>query len=180
MTLLEVLASSSVLILLVNVIISIMMSGNRLSATSMNTLDRIQRSTDVRESLLRDVKSSYGVVPSVLHYETSDKQLVLELPPLAEKPEARHYAVYGRMKSQNQLDRLEITMGDGSEAVESFETFPLWIEGFSVKQSGKLVSIELDANQTANRPAPAGVKRKPPVKYEFTAAPRSVAGGRAS
>jgi len=179
-TLLEVLASAAVLALLVNIIIGVMLAGNRLSATGIATLDRIQRSTDIREMFARDVKSSFGVAASVLTYATTENQLVLELPPLPEKPGAPRYAVYGLLKSKRNLDRLEFTLDKGSPSIESFQTFPMDLEGFRVNHDKRLVAVELDADQTGNRSLPPGYKRKPPVTYRFTAAARSKTGGRTS
>lgn len=179
-TLLEILASVAVLAMLVNIITGVILTGNRLSATGIATLDRIQRSTDVRESFARDVKASFGVANSVLTYATRPNQLVLELPPLPEKPAAQRYAVYGLLKSKKRLDRLEFTLENGAAAIESFQTFPMDLEGFRVDHAGRLVSIELDADQTGNRPLPPGYKRKPPVTYRFTYAARSQYRGRPS
>ncbi|MCX5769765.1 MAG: hypothetical protein NTZ09_05775 [Candidatus Hydrogenedentes bacterium] len=179
-SLLEVLATAAIMAMLVNVIIGVMLGGNRLSATSIATLDRIQRSADIREAFARDVKSSFGVAPSVLTYATTENQLVLELPPLIEKPGAPHYAVYGLLKSKRRLDRLEFTVDNEKPVIESFQTFPMDLEGFRVDHADRLVSVQLDADQTGNRPLPPGCKRKPPVTYRFTAAARSQSGGRAS
>ena len=179
-TLLEILASVAVLALLVNLIIGVMLTGNRLSATGIATLDRLQHSADIRETFARDVKTSFGVAASVLTYATSPNQLVLELPPLPEKPGAPRYAVYGLLKTKRRLDRLEFTLDNGAPAIESFQTFPMDLEGFRVDHAARLVSVELDADQTGSRPLPPGYKRKPPVTYRFTAAARSKTGGRPS
>jgi hypothetical protein len=179
-SLIEVLAVAAVMATLLNAIIAILLAGNRLSATGIATLDRIQCSADIRETFARDVKSSFGVVPGVLSYATRGDQLVLELPALRERPGAARYAVYGLLKSKGRLDRMELTIEDGSSSIESFQTFPLELEGFRVDHAGRLVSVELDADQTGNRPLPPGCKRKPPVTYRFTAAARSSSGGRTS
>lgn len=179
-TLLELLVTAFVLAMLANAIIETMIGGSRLSALSMAAMDRMQRSSDIRDILAGDIKSSFGVADSALSYATSGNQLVIELPPLPDKPGVPHYAVYGTLKSKDRLDRLEFTIQNNSPAIESFRTFPLDIEGFRVEHSGRLVSVELDADQTGDRPLPAGYKRKPPVTYRLTAAARSQSGGRAS
>lgn len=177
-SLLEILAAAAILGMLVNLIIGVMLAGNRLSATGLATLDRIQRSADLREVFARDVRTSFGAVPSVLTYATTGDQLVLELPALQEKPAVQRYAVYGLLKSKTRLDRMELSLQNGALSVDSFRTFPLELEGFRVDHVGRLVSIELDADQTGNRPLPPGAKRKAPVTYRFSAAPRSANGAR--
>jgi len=174
-SLLEMLAYVAILGLLINAILGVMAAAGRLNAIGIATLDRMKNAGDIRETFLRDVKTAASVAETAASYKTTENQLVLELPAVEA---SRRYVVYGLLKSQRRLDRLEFELSENQAAVvKSFQTFPLDLEGFRVETAPQgPVSIELDADVVGNRPVPPGAKRKPPVTYTFTAATRSAQG----
>ena len=179
MTLLEMLAYVAVLGILLNIAAGALMMCSRLSVKGTTAVDRANAIEEVRTEFTETVRAASAVRAGVCDYRTGPDQVVLEMPPGPDEPQARHYTVLGFLGTESRMSRLRIKEQDGNFSAEGLDTYRLPIESLKLSYDASepanahLVTIEVDVKD--DRPI-----RGEPVLHRFSAAPRGIGKGGAS
>jgi type II secretory pathway pseudopilin PulG len=121
-TLIEMLVYVVILATVVNICAGIFSSSMRLNDMGTATLDRMHRLDEVREEFAAAIHKSSAVVPAAWDYQTGEDRVVLET--AQDTPDgARHFIVFGCLKSPSALTRLEFSGKDGSYTIDHMETY---------------------------------------------------------
>jgi len=179
-SLLEMLVYIPILAVVVNLSLSVFLGASRLSALGSTAMDRMTTVTEVQQKFTRTVREAEAVAPGVGTYRTGPAQLVLEMPPSPDHPDARRYVVFGHITSTKRLGRLEIFEKDGQFTSDAYSRYAFPTRNLRFRYdnddpaAARLVTLEVDVENARKS------KAKPPVTYRFVAALRSSARGEAS
>lgn len=123
MTLLEMLAYTAILLVVLNLSAQILVTCMRLSSLGNRTSERTEMLQQVEEGFVRSVQSSARVVDAFGDYRSSPQALVLEAP--VEQTEERCFRVLGPLDADGRLTERVFVQRNGNFELESQMTYPL-------------------------------------------------------
>ena len=106
----------------INLCASIFVKNTRLSALGIEGLERINGVADVQHIFAAAVREAYDVVPELGAHRTGPDRLVLRMPPRDGNP---CYVVFGALRDEQHLSRLEIVERNGALEAEKYSTYPV-------------------------------------------------------
>lgn len=179
MTLLECLMYVAIMGVVINISISLFRSSTRISAHGVAVLDRLNSGEEVRTAFLRTVHEAARVADGVAGYKTGGDRIVFEMPPAPEKPDERHYVVFGCVASKERVGRLNVSVKNGEAAAGDYISYALpvktvnfeWASGEPA--AARLVTARIQTKMTGAR------KDREPIIHTFSGALRCVPGGSA-
>ncbi len=127
MTLLELLGYVAALGILVNICAVSFVQSNRLAQVGETTLLRLDTLAAVQQDFTDAVHRAVSVAPALAGFSTNAEQVVLQLPPLPDEPEAVRFIVFGR-NGKDDLSMTTYAMANGKLVLERHQRYPVRFE----------------------------------------------------
>lgn len=144
-SLLEMLVYIVAFAMAVNIMISLLGTGARLTAVTTLGLGRMEGVREVQETFTRYTRRAAAVVDGIGTYQTTDRQLVLKMPPGQE--DGYDYVVLGALDTPDQFGVLGLKSGPGGLESDylTYLAQPLAILRFEIEnlQSSTLVHLDV-------------------------------------
>ena len=167
-SLLELLVYMAVFGIGINLFISAMGTGSRLSATTTIQMSRLEGIRDVQQTFVHYVRRAESVVPAIGRYTTGDSVVVLKMPTL--QSEGFDYLVLGAVQQPDAFTVLGLTQTEGQWHETYMKTLrqPLGQQTFAVLEEGErpLVQMTVQVKQES------GERDRPFLLHTCNATPR--------
>lgn len=171
-SLLEMLVYIAVFAVGVNIFVSLLGTGSRLSATNALSLSRLEGVREVQETFTQYTRRATAVVPEVGEFTTGPDRLVLKMPQEQENGfdymvlgvlrEANHFAVMGLVEKADAVEMVYL-----KTLRQPLETLAFDVEGSGVRP---LVNLRVMIK------GEDGERKQPFVEHLASATPRGVGG----
>lgn len=167
-SLLELLVYMAVLGIGINLFISAMGTGSRLSATTTLQMSRLEGIRDVQQTFVHYVRRAESVVPAIGRYTTGESVVVLKMPGV--QPEGFDYLVLGAVQRPDGFTVLGLTQTEGQWQETYMKTLrqPLGQQTYAVREDGARPLIQM----TAQVKQESGERERPFLLHTCNATPR--------
>lgn len=171
-SLLEMLVYIAVLAVAINLFLTTLHTGSRLTATTTLQLSRMEGIREVQQSFVGYVRRAAAVVPGAGEFRTDANRVVLQMPPGQE--EGFSHLVLGALRDPHRFSVMGLTESSGTWTEVYGKTLrqPLGQQQFEVDMTGGRTQVSL----TCQVQQEAGERDRPFLVYRSTAAPRSIMG----
>ena len=172
-SLLELLVYVAVFAIGVNLFVSLLGTGSRLSAMNTLTMARMEGVREVEEEFMEYTRRAASVVAEAGDFKTGPDRLVLKMPPGQE--DGFDYAVLGVLREANRFAVMGLAEKEGGLEVVYMKTLrqPLEILAFDVDGVGVRPLVNLRVKVQGED----GEREQPFVEHRASATPRGVGGG---
>ena len=169
-TLLEMLVYVVVFGMGLNLFVSALGTGSRLTALTTLQLSRIEGVREIQNLYVSQVRCAESVVPRVGNFETGDNLVVLRMPPT--DIEGVDYVVLGAARDANHFSIVRVTDTNGSLSAAMGKTLrqPLGQLRFTVHEGAGAMSITMHIQVQQED----GERDKPFLAHETLATPRGM------
>ena len=169
-TLLEILVYVAVFGMGLNLFVSALGTGSRLTALTTLQLGRIEGVRDIQNLFVSQVRLAESVVPRVGDFETGDQIVVLRMPP--SQSEGVDYVVLGAARDVDHFSMVRVTDTNGSLSAAMGKTLrqPLGHLRFTVHEPTGSTPITLSIQVKQED----GERDKPFLTHETIATPRGM------
>lgn len=171
-SLLELLVYVAVFAIAVNLFVSLLGTGSRLSAMSTLGLSRMEGIREVEDAFTEYTRRAALVVPEAGEFKTGPDRLVLKMPPGQEN--GFDYAVLGSLRDANHFAVMGLAQKAGKLEVVYLKTLrqPMEVLAFEVDNGG----VRLRVNLRVKVKGEEGERKQPFVEHVASATPRGVGG----
>ncbi len=168
-SLLELLVYLTVLAIGINLFVSALGTGSRLSATTTLQMGRLEGIREVQQTFVHYVRRAADVVPSIGRYNTGDSVVVLKMPAL--QPEGFDYLVVGAVQRPDAFTVLGLTQTDGQWQETYMKTLrqALGEQSYVIREDGARPLIQM----TVQVKQESGERERPFLLHTCNATPRS-------
>jgi hypothetical protein len=171
-SLLEMLVYIAVFAIGLNLFISLLGTGSRLTATTSLSLARMEGVREVEDTFVQYTRRAVSVVAEVGEFKTGSDRLVLKMPPGQEN--GFDYAVLGVLREANRFAVMGLATREGATEVVYLKTLPQPLENltFDVEASGPRPLVNLRVKVQSE----AGERKHTFVEHQTSATPRGMGG----
>lgn len=171
-SLLELLVYVAVFAIGVNLFVSLLGTGSRLSATNTLTMARMEGVREVEEEFTEYTRRATAVVDEAGDFKTGPDRLVLKMPP--GQADGFDYAVLGVLREANRFGVVGLAEKEGELEVVYMKTLrqPLELLVFEVEGGGERPLVHLRVKVQGED----GERKQPFVEHRASATLRGVGG----